>query len=153
MKILQRVLFIISVISIQLLANLTAHAGVYTDDLTRCIIETSTAEDRIGFVKWMFSATSRHPAVQSLSSVSEEQINEANEDVAELFMKLLTETCKEKAAKALKYEGQLAIQTSFNVLGQVAAQELFSDPNVASAISGLEKHIDVDKLKSSLGIK
>lgn len=133
--------------------NAPAHAGVYTDDLTRCIVETTTEKDRIKFVKWMFSAMSKHPAVNSIASVSDDQINTANKQVAQLFMRIMTETCKEKAKKAIKYDGQLAMQTSFQVLGQVAAQELFSNPEVAGVMSGLEMYIDTDELASSLGLK
>ena len=129
------------------------YAGPYTDDLTKCIVESTSPQDRIDFVKWMFSAMAKHPAVKSMSSVSEEQRNEISQKIADLFMKLLTETCREKAEKAIKYEGQLAMQNSFQVLGQVAAQELFTNPDVASVLSGLDKYIDTEKLKSSLGIK
>ena len=138
------------VIFFGLVVNMPAYAGVYSDDLTKCIIETSTTQDRIEFVKWMFASMAKHPAVQSMSSVSEEQTEDANKKIAELFMKLLTVTCKEKAQKAIKYEGQIAIQTSFQVLGQVAAQEIFTDPNVASSLSGLEKYIDLELLKTTL---
>ncbi len=133
-----------------MITNSPTHAGVYTDDLTRCIIEKTNAQDRIEFVKWMFSAMSKHPAVQSMSTVSEKQIDEANQKVADLFMELLTVTCKEKAEKAIKYEGQMAIQSSFKLLGQVAAQELFTNPNVSGVMAGLEKYIDEDRLNSLL---
>jgi hypothetical protein len=65
----------------------------------------------------------------------------------------MTESCEEKARKAVKYEGQIAVQTSFQVLGQVAAQELFSDPDVAALMSGLDKYIDTEKLNAALGVK
>lgn len=153
MKSIRRILVITVITWAGLLANLPAYAGPYTDDLSKCIIESTTANDRIEFVKWMFSAMSRHPAVKSMSSISEQQISEANEKVAELFMKLMTETCKDKAQKAVKYEGQIAIQTGFQILGQVAAQELFSDPDVAALMSGLDKYIDNEKLNSALGLE
>ena len=133
--------------------NSISYAGPYTDDLTKCIIESTTQADRIAFVKWMFYAISMHPAVKSHASISEEQINKASENVTKLLMKLLTESCREKAKKAVKYEGQLAIQNSFQTLGQVAAQEIFTNPEVAKVMSDLEKYIDGEQLKSSLEIK
>ena len=150
---IRKVFFVLSIMWIGILPNLPVYAGPYTDDLTKCVIESTTKTDRIEFIKWMFVAISKHPAVKSLSSVSEEQIRDANEKVAKLFMRLLTDSCKEKAERAIKYEGQIAIKASFQMLGQVAGQELFTDPAVATSLSNLDKYIDVDKLKSSLGIK
>jgi hypothetical protein len=49
-------------------------------------------------------------------------------------------------------EGEVAIQSSFNVFGQVAAKELFSNPDVAAEMAGLEKHLDGNKIKEALGI-
>jgi len=77
-------------------------------------------------------------------------MDKANKRTADLFMKLLTDTCRQQAKKAIQYEGQLAIQTSFQILGQVAAKELFSSPEVAAGMSELDKHIDEKKLKSLL---
>jgi hypothetical protein len=153
MKPVRRFFLTVSIILVGLILTLPAHAGPYTVDLTKCIIESTTKTDREEFVKWMFSAISMHPAVKSLSSVSEEQMRDANEKVAKLLMRLLTESCRVKAGKSIKYEGQIAIQTSFQILGQVAAQELFTNQDVAAVMADLEKYLDGDKLKSSLGIK
>jgi hypothetical protein len=125
-----------------------AHAGPYTNDLSKCLVESTSAADRAGLVKWMFSAASLHPAVSSIVTISEEQLDQANKWMADLLIRLLTQSCHEEARKALKYEGEMAIQAGFQVLGQVAGQEMFADPKVAAALSGLEKHVDQEKLKS-----
>ena len=125
-----------------------SHAGVYTDDLSRCIVENTDKEDRITFVKWMFSAMAKHPAVKTFVSASEEQADVIDKNMAELFMSLLVEDCKEKAQKAIQYEGRVAMETAFQVLGQVAARDLLSDPDVLKSLSGMEKYIDLEKLSS-----
>jgi hypothetical protein len=127
-------------------------AGVYTDDLSRCLVESSTSSDKIVLVKWMFTSMSLHPAVKSMASVSAKQLDNSNKETADLFVKLLTKTCKDQTVKAIKYEGEVAIHSSFNVFGQVAAKELFSNPDVAAGMSGLEKHLDGNKIKEALGI-
>lgn len=146
-------IFLIHILFFSLLQSNISYAGPYTDDLSKCIVESTTTSDRTAMVKWMFSAISFHPAVKPISSVSQQELEEANRQVAELFMSLLTESCKQQARKAIKYEGEIAIQTSFHILGQVASQEMFANPDVAAGVSGLEKYIDTDKLESSLGIK
>ncbi len=121
-------------------------AGVYTDDLAKCLVESTTAQDRTTLVRWMFSAATAHPDVASIAKVSPAVMEKSNEQVADLMVKLLTESCVDKSKKAIKYEGPAAIQMSFQVLGQVAGSELFSNPEVQKATAGLEKHIDKQKL-------
>jgi hypothetical protein len=66
--------------------------------------------------------------------------------MGELIMRLLTEACRDAAVKAVRYEGATTIQAGFQLLGQVAAQELFASPEVAQAMAGMEKYLDSDKL-------
>jgi hypothetical protein len=134
------------------LASSGANAGMYTDDLSRCLVDSTTSADKLTLVKWMFAAMARHPAVKALASVSDAQMDAANKQTAELFVKLVTNTCKVQTQKAVKYEGQAALQASFQVFGQVAAAELFSNPDVAAGMSGLTKYFDNKKLSETLGI-
>ncbi len=134
-----------------LLSSSGVNAGVYTDDLSRCLVESSSSSDKLTLVKWMFTSISLHPAVKSIASVSPRQVDDSNKKMADLTVRLITETCKNETIKAMKYEGDTAIKTSFTVLGQVAAKELFNDPNVATALAGLGKHIDTEKIKKALG--
>jgi len=138
------------VIFFGIFSNQTAYAGVYTDDLTKCIVESTTTEDRVQFVKWLYFAISKHPIVKSISSVDESQFDASNKKIANLIMKLMTESCKEKAAKALKYEGIASIEQSFQVFGQIAGQEIFTNPDVAATMSSFEKYLDSNKLKEAL---
>ena len=145
MSFLKSTLFAFAIVSI---AASNTYAGPYTDDLSKCLVESTSTRDRAALVKWIFSAASLHPAVRSIVSVSEEQLDEANKTAADLIMKLLTESCRQETQKALKYENEVALQASFRVLGQVAGQELFSSPEVAATMSGLDKYLDEEKLKS-----
>jgi len=153
MKISRKVCIIMFILFFILLFKMPAFAGPYTDELSKCMIESTSENDRIEFVKWLFAAMSRHPAVRSMTSLTEEEINEYNEKMAKLIMKILTDSCREKAGKAIKYEGEIALRTSFNLFGQVAAQELFSNTEVTAILSEMEKYFDVEKLKSALGIE
>lgn len=128
----------------------SASAGPYSDDLSKCLVSKTTEADRVTFVQWMFSALSLHPAVKPMTTVSAEKLDDANKRTAELFTNLLTESCREEVRAALQYEGTAAFQTSFQVLGQIAGRELLSSPDVAAAMAGLEKHFDREKLESVL---
>ena len=73
--------------------------------------------------------------------------------MADLFMNLRTNSCEQQSQKAIKYEGQIALESSFGILGEVAMGDIFTNPDVDAAASGMEKYIDSEKLNSSLGFK
>jgi hypothetical protein len=140
-----------AILSVALLAAFTmpkAWAGVYTDELSKCLVESTSPDDRTALVKWLFTAASAHPAIGSLYAAKPEDKEAANQAIGGLFMKLLTESCKAQTQKALRYEGPATIQLSFTVLGQVAGAELFSNPAVAREMSGIEKFFDARKLEA-----
>lgn len=139
-------------LAVLLLMSSVSQADIYTDDLSRCLIESSSSEDKITLVKWMFSAMALHPAVKTIAPVNEAARNSANKEMADIMVDLLSVRCLEQSKKAIKYEGPIALQASFEVFGKVAAQELFSNPNVAQGLSDLNSHVDTDKLNQALGI-
>ena len=130
------------------LSPTNASAGDHADKLAKCLVESTSQRDRIELVRWMFSAASLHPAVKPLSSVSEAQLDNANKVIADLVVRLLTDSCRAEAESALQHEGATTLETAFSVLGQVAGTELFSSPEVAVGLAGLERHMDAEKLKS-----
>lgn len=137
------------VLSICLAASAASHAGVYSDDLSRCLVESTTEQDKTMLVKWMFTAMALHPEVVAMSDVTYQQRDAANKAAAQMIVSLMTEACLTPAKKAVQYEGPLAIQQAFTILGQVAGQELFSNPNVAQGLADFEKHMDANKLRTA----
>ena len=125
-----------------------AYAGAHTNNLSECLVDATSRQDRVALVSWLFSAASFHPAVKSIASVSQDQLDTANRNSAELFVRLLTESCKDESETALKLEGHTAIQHSFQALGKVASQELFSDADVMAAASGLDEYLDKRRLRA-----
>lgn len=125
-----------------------AQAGVYTDDLSKCLVKSSTVSDQTDLVTWVFVAMTVHPAVQRYSSVTDEQRTASDKTAAALLQRLLTQDCRKEAVEALKYEGQSSIESSFSVLGQVAMRGLMSDPKVAQSMGGLAKFIDNSKFEA-----
>lgn len=125
-------------------------AGVYTDDLSKCLVSRTTSEQKAILVNWMFSAMSLNPAVARYVAIPDAQRKQFNMDMAHLFETLMTVTCKKEMQAAVKYEGSGAIGAGFNVLGQVAGRELFSNPEVAKGMADLEQYMDEDKLKAAM---
>ena len=90
----------IAVIAALMMASMNVHAGVYADELSKCLVEKTTTQDRTVLVTWVFTALSRHPAVKPIISVSADRIEEVNKNAAALFTRLLTETCRDETVKA-----------------------------------------------------
>jgi hypothetical protein len=60
---------------------------------------------------------------------------------------LLTDSCRTETQAAVKYEGAMTLQASFQVLGQVAAQGLFSNPAVAKFMADFTNYLDKEKME------
>lgn len=129
---------------------LPAHAGLYADDLSRCLVEKSTPEDKNALIRWVIAITTLHPAVRPIAQVDAEARTRANQETARIFERLLTQQCLDQTRQAVRYEGAAAIQSGFQTLGQVAMVELFADPGVAAALGELDKVIDAQKLREAL---
>ncbi len=128
-----------------------ALAGPYIDDLGKCVIEQTNVEDRAAVVRWLFAAATLHPAVKTLANIPAERLDAENKTTAGLFMRLLTESCRDQTQKAIQYEGPMAIAAGFQILGQVAGRELFSSPEVSAGLAGMQKYMDDEKLKAVAG--
>jgi hypothetical protein len=127
-----------------------ALAGPYADELARCLVRSTTDDDKNYLVKWMFATAALHPAVKSIASVSDEQREELTRNAAKMFERLLGEACRAETRDAFKYEGPSTLEAGFQVLGQVAARRMFSDPSVAGNLADFGKYIDQKKLEGLL---
>ena len=133
-----------------LLASTAAQAGPYTDDLSKCLVRSSSEQQKAVLVEWVFAIAALHPSVKPLSSVSDAKRNDLNKSVADLFTTLLTDTCRQETQDAVKYEGPPAIQTSFALLGQVAMADLFSNPDVSKGMAAFAQYLDKSKFDALL---
>lgn len=146
-----KLLKILGVVCIGFAAN--AYAGPFTDDMSKCLVKNTTQDDKEALIKWIYAAMSAHPSVKSLSNVSTKQGDAFNKRAGELMIELLTQRCKFETQQAVKFEGEAAIRTSFQILGQVAMQDLMTNPAVTQYISGLANSVDKKALEEAFGKK
>jgi len=121
-------------------------ASVYTDDLSRCLVDKTSKADQTFLVKWVFAAVSAGAEVKAMSSISQEQRTTYSIGVGKLMTRLLTVDCRPEAVKAIKYDGMQSIETAFELLGRVAMQGMMSDPAVANELGALAKGADLAEL-------
>lgn len=109
--------FAAAAFAISLGAAGAAQAGIYGDDLSKCLVRSSTPADQTTFVAWAFGAMSAHPAVRQYSNFTDAQRTELSKTVGKLFERLLTVDCHAETVAALKYEGAQGMEQSFSILG------------------------------------
>jgi hypothetical protein len=120
-------------------------AGIYSDDLAKCMVSSATDSDKVELMRWVFSAFTANPSIKEMSSVTDEQQKVIDKDIAGLFTRLLLVDCHKEAVAAIKNEGANALEGSFNVLGQVAARSLATDPKTSSRLTAFAAYLDQDK--------
>jgi hypothetical protein len=126
-------------------------AGPYGDDLAKCLVKSSSDADRNMLVKWFFAGAALHPEIRDIATITEAQREALNRQAAALFERLLTQACKTELQEAVKYEGAVVFRSSFQVLGQVAGQGLFSHPAVNAGMQDFTKYLDMGKLAALMG--
>ncbi|MCL2829909.1 MAG: hypothetical protein FWD77_04115 [Betaproteobacteria bacterium] len=125
-----------------------AQAGVYADDLGKCLVSSTSSKDKTALIRWIFAITALHPDVASISRVTDAARDEANRNAAALVERLITQSCKKQANEAIRYEGAVALEHGFQVLGQVAMKELMSNKKVSDGFEGYTKYLDKSKFEN-----
>lgn len=119
-----------------------ARAGIYTDDLAKCLVKSASANDQAALVIWIFSAMGAHPKVQAYSNMTDAQRDAATKTAAQLMQRLVTVDCRTASLDAIKFEGPSALEAGFKVLGEVAMRGLMGDSTVAAGMARLGDHVD-----------
>lgn len=127
-----------------------AHAGPYADTMGRCLVSATSEQDRTDLVRWIFASFTLHPKVSDLSSLDAAGRDKITRTAIDLMLRLVTVACRKETREAIQYEGPMALQSAFQVLGQVAARSLMSDPVVISALSDVDALIDPKKIEEAL---
>ena len=126
----------------------SASAGVYSDDLSRCLGKATSSADRDVLVRWIFAAMANNASVKSFATITPEQHKKMEKDGGELFQRLLVTDCHAETVTALKFEGYDAIAVGFRTLGEVAMRGLTADPTVSASLTNWINYIDQDRLKA-----
>lgn len=142
---------LLATIAIAIAGSTVAYAGPYSDRLGQCLVEKTTSQDRLVLVQWVFSALAAHPSLDGMSSLTAAQLRSFDEGTAGLFTRLMTEDCVTEMRNALNYEGEAAMQASFQLLGQVAFADLLQAPRVTQRMESMSQYLDESKFQQALG--
>jgi hypothetical protein len=121
--------------------------------LTTCLGDATSGKDRKDLAKWIFLAMAAHPemrqhATGNLATVSDE----SSKTMAALVTRLLADSCPKETSTVLKSsQGSQAMELAFQGLGQLAMQELMTDPSVQASMAVFERYIDRARLSQAFG--
>lgn len=124
-----------------------ASGGPYGDALGKCLIESITAPERTTLMRWVFATVALHPELEGVSAVTPAQRAALSKEAAQLYQRLLTETCRAQTREAIRHEGLSTIPASFAPVSALAAQGLFGDPKVTEGLSEPVNYFDEEKFR------
>ena len=124
-----------------------AEAGPFADDMAKCLVTSSSPEDRLLLTKWIFGIITLHPDLMPMSAITPQQRDQTMKSAGALIQRLLTESCRSQTQLALQNEGPQTIQYAFQVLGASAMQGLLGDAHVKEGAASIAKYLDEAKIK------
>ncbi|MEE4252378.1 MAG: YceI family protein [Alcanivoracaceae bacterium] len=135
---------ILLIVSCAVSAN-QAMASSPTEALAGCLVDTLNGKERKSLAKWIFFSVAAHPEIKPYSNASTKDIEDSDKLTGALITRLLTESCPNEL-KAANRSDHMALQKAFEIVGQVAMQELMTNDDVMRTISGYAKYVDQEKI-------
>lgn len=122
-----------------------AAAGVYGDDLGRCLVSKTPEDQQMIFLAFTAVAMAQHPSVQPYTQASTAHLEELQGKAAKVLEVAMTETCRSESLAAFRFEGPIAVSTALQTFGMAAMRNLTLHPAVAEAFEGTSGKIDTSK--------
>ncbi|MFH7804933.1 hypothetical protein [Acinetobacter sp. BSP-53] len=123
-----------------------AMAGTTVDQLSNCLVKSTTAADKTTVLQWTFVALSAHPELKKFSNVNEEQRTQLDKNLAQVLQRILVDQCASQTKAVIAAEGVQAVGDSFQELGQITGEEILENPEVESQLKGVLRYMDLNKL-------
>lgn len=136
-----------TVMAFTLLAGVqSANAGPTVDQLSQCLVKSTTAADKTAVLQWTFVALSAHPELKKFSNVNDEQRTQLDKNLAQTLQRILTEQCSTQTQAVIKAEGFQAVGESFQELGSITGEEILKTPEIKDQLKGVVRYIDLNKI-------
>lgn len=118
--------------------------------LGRCLVGSLNGNERTNLAKWIFFSMGAHPDIKAYLRASPKTIDKSDRYIGKLVTRLLTVDCP-KELHAAYMTDPMAVRKAFELVGQVAMQELMTNPAVRKAITNYSKYTDKEKVAKILG--
>lgn len=121
-------------------------AGPTVDQLSNCLVKSTTATDKKTVLQWTFVALSTHPDLKAYSNVTDVQKEQLDKNLATVLQRILVEQCSSQTKAVIAAEGVQAVGDSFQELGKITGEEILENPEVKSQLKGVLRYVDLNKL-------
>ena len=119
-----------------------AYPNEASRDLGECIALSTTGRDRLVTARWFATSLGMAPQLSDAVKVEPAAKEQSDRDMAALFTRLFTVDCADEARVLMANRDQAGIQAAGGRLGQIAMQDLMSDPKVLESMISYLAYID-----------
>ena len=123
-----------------------AIAGPTVDQLSDCLMKSTTVTDKTTVLQWTFVALGNHPDLKAFSNVTASQKEALDKNLATVLQRILVEQCSAQTKAVIAAEGVQAVGDSFQELGRITGEEILENPEVKSQLKGMLRYVDLNKL-------
>ncbi len=127
-------------------ASQIALAGPTVDQLSDCLMKSTTATDKTVVLQWTFVALGNHPDLKAFSNVTATQKEALDKNLATVLQRILVEQCSAQTKAVIQTEGLQAVGDSFQELGSITGEEILKTPEIKQQLNGVLKYVDLNKL-------
>ena len=119
-------------------ASQIALAGPTVDQLSNCLMKSTTPTDKTVVLQWTFVALGNHPDLKAFSNVTATQKEALDKNLATVLQRIVVEQCSAQTKAVIQTEGLQAVGDSFQELGSITGEEILKTPeiNTIQAFSG-----------------
>lgn len=129
-----------------LAATQMSMASPTVDQLSDCLVKSTTATDKTAVLQWTFSALSSHPDLKALSNVTDAQRTQLDQKFAQVLQRVIVEQCSAQTKAVIQTDGLQAVADSFQALGRSTGEEIIQNPEVKQQLKGVIRYVDLNKL-------
>lgn len=127
-------------------ASQIALAGPTVDQLSNCLMKSTTPTDKTVVLQWTFVALGNHPDLKAFSNVTATQKETLDKNLATVLQRILVEQCSAQTKAVIQTEGLQAVGDSFQELGSITGEEILKTPEIKQQLNGVLKYVDLNKL-------
>lgn len=116
-----------------------------TPAFATCMVDSLNGKERKILARWIYFSIAAHPEMQGFSNISSSTRDSTDQEVGKLVTRLLVEDCSNELVAAHKAD-PMAIERAFEIVGQVAMQEILNNRNVSDAAINYINYTDQNAL-------
>lgn len=110
--------------------------------LAQCVQLSTDGKDRILTARWLMGALGSAPQLQDMVQIDAQKRDQNDRGMAALFTRLLTVDCLAESKAVFRRDASgSGIRQAFEVLGEIAVQELFGGDPTGGSMASYTKYL------------